>query len=46
MGGAFNEKAEGALVSMFGTVAAITFGAAALLAVLTPLIKKMTPRSA
>jgi POT family proton-dependent oligopeptide transporter len=46
MGGAFNEKAEGALVMMFGSVAAITFVAALILAVLTPLIKKMTPRSA
>jgi proton-dependent oligopeptide transporter, POT family len=46
MGGAFNEKAEGALVTMFGIVAAITFVAAALLAVLTPIIKRMTPRSA
>jgi POT family proton-dependent oligopeptide transporter len=46
MGGNFNEKAEGALVTMFGTVAVITFVAAGLLAVLTPFIKKMTPRSA
>jgi POT family proton-dependent oligopeptide transporter len=46
MGGAFNERAEGALVTMFGTVAGITFVAAAVLALLTPLIKKMTPRAA
>src|SRR5882672_9086203 len=46
MGGNFNEKQEGALVSMFGTVALITMIAAVLLFALTPLIKKMTPRSA
>lgn len=46
MGGAFDEKKEGALLHMFGSVALITIVAALLLAVLTPLIKKMTPRSA
>jgi proton-dependent oligopeptide transporter, POT family len=46
MGGNFDEKKEGALVSMFGTVALITIVAAVLLFALTPLIKKMTPQSA
>jgi POT family proton-dependent oligopeptide transporter len=46
MGGMFNEKAEGALVKMFGTVALITIIAAAVLALITPLIKKLTPRTA
>ena len=46
MGGAFDEKKEGALVSMFGTVAAITLVAAILLALLTPVIRRMTPRAA
>jgi POT family proton-dependent oligopeptide transporter len=45
MGGMFNEKAEGALLKMFGSVAAITMLAAALLFALTPLIKRMTPRA-
>jgi POT family proton-dependent oligopeptide transporter len=45
MGGSFNEKAEGALVKLFGTVAIITIIAAVVLAVLTPLIKRMTPRA-
>ena len=44
MGGMFNEKAEGALLKMFGTVALITIVAGIILAVLTPLIKKMTPQ--
>jgi POT family proton-dependent oligopeptide transporter len=44
MGGAFNEKAEGALVKLFGTVAVITIIAAAVLAALTPFIKKMAAR--
>jgi POT family proton-dependent oligopeptide transporter len=44
MGGAFNEKAEGALVKLFGTVAVITLIAAAVLAALTPFIKKMAAR--
>ena len=43
MGGKF---AEGALVSLFGSVALITVVAAVLLAALTPLIRKMTPRAA
>lgn len=43
--GFFNEKAEGALLHLFGTVALITFIAALLLALLTPLIKRMTPRT-
>jgi POT family proton-dependent oligopeptide transporter len=46
MGGAFDEKKEGALLHMFGTVALITIIAAALLAALTPIIKKMTPQAA
>ena len=46
MGGAFDEKAEGALVKMFGSVAAITIIAALLLAALTPLIRRMIPRQA
>ncbi len=45
MGGMFNEKAEGELVKLFGTVAVITIIAAVVLAVLTPLIKRMTPRA-
>ena len=44
MGGAFNEKAEGALVKLFGTVAVITIIAAAVLAALTPFIKRMAAR--
>lgn len=44
MGGAFNEKAEGALVKLFGTVAIITIIAAIVLAALTPFIKRMTAR--
>ncbi|HVF49653.1 MAG TPA: peptide MFS transporter [Pyrinomonadaceae bacterium] len=43
--GFFNADSEGALVRLFGTFAAITIGAAVLLAVLTPLIRKMTPRA-
>jgi proton-dependent oligopeptide transporter, POT family len=46
MGGNFDEKKEGALSSMFGTVALITIIAAVVLFALTPLIKKMTPQSA
>jgi proton-dependent oligopeptide transporter, POT family len=46
MGGMFNEKAEGALLKLFGTVAIITIISAIALFVLTPLIKKMTPRAA
>ena len=44
MGGMFNEKAEGALMKMFGTVAVITIIAAVVLAALTPLLKRMTPQ--
>jgi POT family proton-dependent oligopeptide transporter len=46
MGGNFDEKKEGALLSMFGTVALITIIAAVVLFAITPLIKKMTPQSA
>jgi POT family proton-dependent oligopeptide transporter len=46
MGGNFDEKKEGALLTMFGTVALITMIAAVILFALTPLIKKMTPQSA
>jgi POT family proton-dependent oligopeptide transporter len=46
MGGAFNEKAEGSLLTLFGSVAIITIIAAVVLAVLTPLIKRMTPQTA
>jgi POT family proton-dependent oligopeptide transporter len=42
----FFSESEGALLRLFGTIAAITIVAALLLFVLTPLIKKMTPRSA
>lgn len=45
LGGRFNEKAEGALLHLFGSVALITFAAALILAALTPLIKRMTPRT-
>ena len=44
VGGEFVPEA-GALAHLFGTVAGITFIAAVVLVVLTPLIKKMTPRS-
>ena len=44
--GFFNDKAEGALLTLFGSVALMTFAAALVLALLTPLIKKMTPRAA
>ncbi|HST51586.1 MAG TPA: peptide MFS transporter [Pyrinomonadaceae bacterium] len=43
--GFFNDKAEGALLRLFGIVALATFAAAIVLALLTPLIKKMTPRA-
>ena len=36
---------EGALLTLFGSVALTTFAAALVLALLTPLIKKMTPRA-
>ncbi len=43
--GFFNEKEEGALLRLFGGVAALTLIAALILALLTPLIKRMTPRA-
>jgi POT family proton-dependent oligopeptide transporter len=43
--GFFDENAEGALVRLFGTFAVITLVAALLLALLTPVIKRMTPRT-
>jgi POT family proton-dependent oligopeptide transporter len=46
MGGMFDEKAEGALFKLFGIVALITIIAAVVLMVLTPFIKKLTPRAA
>ncbi len=45
IGGRFDEKAQGALVSLFGTVAITTFAAAIVLALLTPYIKRLTPRA-
>jgi proton-dependent oligopeptide transporter, POT family len=45
MGGMFDEKAEGALVKLFGTVAVITVIAAIILALLTPIIKRITARA-
>jgi POT family proton-dependent oligopeptide transporter len=42
--GNFDPNAEGALVRMFGTVALTTIVAAAILAVLTPLIRKLMGR--
>ncbi|HEX8457137.1 MAG TPA: peptide MFS transporter [Pyrinomonadaceae bacterium] len=41
----FFREDEGALVNLFGIIAAITIAAAVLLLILTPVIKKMTPRS-
>lgn len=46
MGGMFNEQAEGALAKLFGSVAIITIISAIALFLLTPLIKKMTPKAA
>ncbi|HZT61343.1 MAG TPA: peptide MFS transporter [Pyrinomonadaceae bacterium] len=43
--GFFHENEEGALLKLFGSVALMTFAAALVLALLTPLIKKMTPRA-
>lgn len=43
--GFFDEKAEGALLKLFGSVALMTFAAALVLVLLTPFIKKMTPRA-
>ena len=45
LGGRFNEKAEGALLHLFGSVAIISLAAALVLAVLTPFIKRLTPRA-
>ncbi len=45
LGGRFDEKADGALLHLFGSVAIITFIAAIVLAVLTPFIKRLTPRA-
>ncbi|MCA1816307.1 MAG: peptide MFS transporter, partial [Acidobacteria bacterium] len=44
--GFFDEKAEGALLKLFGSVAVMTFVAALVLVALTPLIRKMTPQRA
>jgi POT family proton-dependent oligopeptide transporter len=44
--GVFNENAEGALFRLFGIFALVSLFGAGLLAVLTPYIKKMTPRTA
>jgi POT family proton-dependent oligopeptide transporter len=41
--GFFETEAEGALVTLFGTVALITIAAALVLALLTPAIKRLTP---
>ncbi|HEX8181865.1 MAG TPA: peptide MFS transporter [Pyrinomonadaceae bacterium] len=43
--GLFNENAEGALFRLFGIFALISLAAAGLLALLTPAIKRMTPRT-
>jgi POT family proton-dependent oligopeptide transporter len=43
--GFFEENAEGALVRLFGTFAVITLVAALLLTLLTPVIKRLTPRT-
>jgi len=45
MGGMFNEQTEGALVKLFGSVAAFTLLAALVLFALTPIVKRMTPRA-
>jgi POT family proton-dependent oligopeptide transporter len=44
--GLFDEKSEGALLHLFGTVAVITLIAALILVVLTPAIRRMTPKAA
>jgi POT family proton-dependent oligopeptide transporter len=46
MGGNFDETKEGALLRSFGGVALITLLAAILLVALTPVIKRMMPKSA
>lgn len=43
--GFFNEKAEGALLQLFGAVALASLIAAAILFLLTPAIKRLSPRS-
>ncbi len=43
--GFFDENAEGALFRLFGVFAVVTLIAAAVLFALTPLIKRMTPRT-
>ena len=45
MGGMFNEETEGALVKLFGSVAGFTLLAALVLFLLTPIVKRMTPRA-
>ncbi len=45
VGGFFQANDQSALLTLFGTVAAITIGAGILLALLVPFIKKLTPRS-
>ena len=45
MGGMFNEQTEGALMKLFGSVAGFTLLAAFVLFMLTPLVKRMTPRA-
>lgn len=44
--GFFTSEAEGALVTLFSTVALITIGASIVLALLTPAIKRLIPRRA
>ena len=43
--GLFNENTEGALFRLFGVFALISLAAAGLLALLTPAIRRMTPRT-
>ena len=45
LGGRFDEQAEGALLRLFGSVAFVTMVGAVLLALLTPYIKKLSPRA-
>jgi POT family proton-dependent oligopeptide transporter len=44
--GLFDEKSEGALLHLFGAVTVITLIAALILVVLTPAIRRMTPKAA
>ena len=44
--GFFHENAEGALLHLFGSVALLTFGAALVLVLLTPFIKRLMPKTA